>query len=78
MNAVHHRVHHKVRFVALVICTWLLAAFIGCLIDIDHPLFFMGIVSSGRAFHPLLIPLGVISLILGLGLVISLLRRFHK
>ena len=66
------------RFVALVICTWLLAAFIGCLIDIDHPLFFMGIVSSGRAFHPLLIPLGVISLISGLVILITLFRRFHK
>jgi len=68
-----------VRFVALVICTWLLAAFVGgCLVDIDHPLFFMGLVSDGRAFHPLLIPLGIIFLILGLVISITLLRRFHK
>ena len=77
--AIHPNHNSKKRVLALAIRLCLLSAFIGgCLIDIDHPLYFMGWLSDGRAFHPYIPLVGSVFIACGSIIIFTLLCRLYR
>jgi len=68
----------KMRVVTLAVCTGLLSALLGgCLVDVDHLLFYLGWLPEGRYFHPYIILVGTIFTGCGIISILALFCRFY-